>query len=138
MSDRNKLQEELLRFSKYIEEWFPRIQKITVFGSYLWDENPGDIDVWVEGNTRLLGDSHKALFPSIHVTKYTPKQIDLVVKKTVWNRNDGIVSPVIPLPSRKDRQFLFLKRQLAEVRQELRSVKSSSHSHTSYGYFGDY
>ena len=99
MTNRENLQEELLKFCKYIEEWFPEIQKITVFGSYLWDESPNDIDIWIEGKTNLLGNSYKYLFPNLHVKKHKPNQDDLIVQKTVWNRKDGVVNPIIPILS---------------------------------------
>lgn len=154
-----KFNDEIARFCKFIEEWYPSIKKLWVFGSFLYDDSPNDIDVCSENreyspNPELLKD----LFKNIH---YEEGGIEKLKEMKVPHALLWTNSKLVELPSFEicQKQYLLetvesLRGQVSELNNvikkmkekespryyhsEVRTSRSSGGSNSGYGYFGRY
>jgi len=135
MNRRSELWKEIKKFCEYIENYFPRIQKIHLFGSCLWKKLPIDIDIGIEGSTGYLQDAYKQLFPNVQLFRYKPDATTCVL---IWTRRDGMLVKSMP----KIKRDVMIE-ELQNLRKQIKNLKQKIKTHTHYdpdswGYFGPY
>jgi len=137
MTRREDLWNELKAFCLYIEEWYPDVSSVYLFGSCLWKDAPNDLDVYIEYDGYSPKEAYKKIFPNIHLFCY--RKDALTTYQLVWKRVGGFIVGKLPFIERE-----VMIEELMKLRKQVDSLKEKleSHSHAScseeWGYFGPY
>ena len=86
--NRDELWAEAVRFCEYVDEYFSKIHSVWVFGSYLWKDDPGDMDVYLDCEDDLIVGLSYAGFPNIHLTN---SQDQTKNKVLIWRKDSGML-----------------------------------------------
>jgi len=103
--NREELWKEATKFCEYVNEHFSSVRSIWVYGSYLWRDDPNDMDVYIDGEDALIQELSEVSFPNIHPSNSHEQTKNKVL---IWTRDNGMLKDELP-----DRQELMMKEILA-------------------------
>lgn len=109
---RYKCLEIIEKFVKYIEEWYPYVDDVYLFGSSLWKSNPTDIDILLITEEHF-GDAYKTLFPDIHLIRKM-----MVPENSIhlWSKERGVLSFIIP------EKVQYVHKEMELLRDEIKKL----------------
>ena len=120
--DKTKAWTEFKAFTKYIKEYFPGIETLTIYGSILYSDSPQDVDIFYTGKS-YIKTAYKMLFPNIHLIKNDPFRFTNIRGVTIlaWTKKSGLIINIIP-----DMTEDHYKMELINLRQQVKELRKKA------------